>query len=52
MDAAISKIRHNVIATYSKTPMGQFESDDTACFDRIVMLFAMLCFSRMDAPRY
>jgi hypothetical protein len=26
MDAAISKILHNVIATYSKTPMGQFES--------------------------
>jgi hypothetical protein len=44
MDAAISKVLHNVVATYTKTPLAQFESDATACFDRIVMMFAMLCF--------
>jgi hypothetical protein len=33
MDAAISKVLHNVIATYTKTPLGQFESDATACFE-------------------
>jgi hypothetical protein len=42
MNAAISKTLHNVIATYTKTPLGQFESDATACFDQIVMVFAML----------
>jgi hypothetical protein len=50
MGAAISKILHNVIATYSKTPMGQFESDATACFDCIVMMFAMFCFFRIWLP--
>jgi hypothetical protein len=49
MDAAISKVLHNTIATYTKTPLGQFESDATACFDRIVMIFAMLCFMPTDA---
>jgi hypothetical protein len=43
MDAAVYKVLHNTIATYAKTPMGQFESDATACFDRIVMQFALLC---------
>jgi hypothetical protein len=47
MDAAISKTLHNVIATYTKTPLGQFESDATACFDRIVMV---LCFYAYGCP--
>jgi hypothetical protein len=50
MDAAISKTLHNVLATYTKTPLGQFESDATACFDRIVMVFAMLCFFAYGCP--
>jgi hypothetical protein len=50
MDAAVSKILHNVIATFSRTPMGQFESDTTSCFDRIVMVFAMLCFFAYGCP--
>jgi hypothetical protein len=50
MDAAISKVLHNMIATYSKTPLGQFKSDATACFDRIVMCFAMLCFFAYGCP--
>jgi hypothetical protein len=50
MDAAISKVLHNVIATYSKTPLGQFENDATPCFDRIVMCFAMLCFFAYGCP--
>jgi hypothetical protein len=50
MDAAISKVLHNTIATYSKTPLGLFESDATACFDRIVMCFAMLCFFAYGCP--
>jgi hypothetical protein len=50
MDAAISKVLHNVIATYTKTSLGQFESDAQACFDRIVMTFAMLCFFAYGCP--
>jgi hypothetical protein len=50
MDAAISKTLHNVISTYTKTSLGQFESDATACFDRIVMSFAMLCFFAYGCP--
>jgi hypothetical protein len=50
MDATISKTLHNVIAIYTKTPLGQFESDATACFDRIVMTFAMLCFFAYGYP--
>jgi hypothetical protein len=50
MDAGVSKVLHNTIATYSKTPMGQFESDATACFDRIVMQFALLCFFIYGCP--
>jgi hypothetical protein len=50
MDAAISKTLHNVLATYTKTSLGQFESDATACFDRIVMTFAMLCFFAYGCP--
>jgi hypothetical protein len=50
MDAAISKTLHNILATYTKTPLGQFESNATACFDRIVMVFAMLCFFAYGCP--
>jgi hypothetical protein len=31
-DTALSKVLHNVIANFTKTPMGQFESDTTTCF--------------------
>jgi hypothetical protein len=47
MDAAISKVLHTIIDTYSKTPMGQFESDATSCF---VMQFPMLCFFVYGCP--
>jgi hypothetical protein len=50
MDAAISKTLHNITATYTKTPLNQFESVATACFDRIVMVFAMLCFYAYGCP--
>jgi hypothetical protein len=50
MDAAISKILHNAIATFTKTSIGKFESDATACFDRFVMVFAMLCFFAYGCP--
>jgi hypothetical protein len=36
-DAALSKVLHNVISILTKPPMGKFESDVTACFDREVM---------------
>jgi hypothetical protein len=51
MYAAIAKVLHNTIATYTKTPLGQFESDATACFDRIVMVFVMLCFFIYGCPQ-
>jgi hypothetical protein len=50
MDAAISKTLHNVISTYTKTSLDQFESDATTCFDRIVMSYAMLCFFAYGCP--
>jgi hypothetical protein len=50
MDAAVTKVLHNTITTFTKTPMGQFESDATACFDRIAMGFAMLCFFLYKCP--
>ena len=43
-DAALSKVLHNLISYIAQTPMGQFKSDARACFDRIVMAFALLCF--------
>ena len=49
-DAAMCKVLHNHIAHFSKTPLGQFESDAKACFDRIVMDFALLCFHSTGAP--
>jgi hypothetical protein len=32
-DASISKVLHNLTLSLTHTPMGQFESDATACFD-------------------
>ena len=49
-DAAISKVLHNLLSTLTHTAMGQFESDATACFDRVVMEFALLCFKANGAP--
>jgi hypothetical protein len=43
-DAALRKVLHNHLATYTQTALGQFESDATACFDRMVMNFVLLCF--------
>ena len=50
MDAAVAKVLHNTIATLTKTPISQFESDATACFDRISMTFAMMCFFIFGCP--
>jgi hypothetical protein len=52
MDAAISKVLHNVITTETKTPLGQLESNATACFNHIVMMFAMLCFFVYGCPNF
>jgi hypothetical protein len=49
-DAAISKVLHNMVTIFTKTPMGQFESDATACFDREVMNFVFACFRSHGAP--
>jgi hypothetical protein len=49
-DAALSKVLHNLLSFFTKTPLSQFESDATACFDRVVMAFALLCFSVKGAP--
>jgi hypothetical protein len=49
-DAALLKVLHNHRATYTHTALGQFESDATACFDRMVMNFVLLCFRTNGAP--
>jgi hypothetical protein len=49
-DAAFAKILHNHMAHYSKTPLGQFESDAASCFDRIVMAFCFAVMSVWGAP--
>jgi hypothetical protein len=49
-DAALSKVLNNLISSLTKTPMGQFESDATACFDREVMSFVFACFRSRGAP--
>jgi hypothetical protein len=36
-DASISKVLHNLVCLFTRTPMGQFESDVKACFDREIM---------------
>ena len=50
IDTVFSKILHNLMATLTKTAMGQFKSDAASCFDRIVMLFAILDFITTGAP--
>ena len=49
-NTTLVKILHNVISHLMYTPMGQYESDATACFNRIVMQFALLCFKTNGAP--
>jgi hypothetical protein len=49
-DAAFDKVLTNMVSTFSQTPMAQFESDATACFDREVMNFVLTCFSTTGAP--
>jgi hypothetical protein len=46
----LSKVLHNLLSTVTQTALGQFESDATACFDRIVMNFALACFRSSGAP--
>jgi hypothetical protein len=48
-DAALSKVLHNLLSTVTQTTLGQFESNATACFDRIVMNFALACFRSSGA---
>jgi hypothetical protein len=48
-DAPLLKVLHNHLATYTHTALGQFESDATACFDRMVMTFVLLCFRTIGA---
>ena len=49
-DVAFAKILQYHVSKYTQTPMGNFESDAEACFDRIMMAFALLCFSIWGAP--
>jgi hypothetical protein len=49
-DATFSKVLTNLVSSFSQTPMGQFESDATACFDREVMNFDFTCYNSTGAP--
>jgi hypothetical protein len=49
-DATIAKVLHNLTSQLSQTPMGQFESDATACFDREIMKFVLTCYHSAGAP--
>jgi hypothetical protein len=49
-DVAFAKILHTHMATFSHTPIGQFESDAASCFNRIVMLFVFAILSAWGAP--
>jgi hypothetical protein len=49
-DVAFAKILHTHMATFSQTPIGQFESDAASCFDRIVMLFVFATLCAWGAP--
>ena len=48
---AFAKILKYHISKYTKTSLGNFESDAEACFDRIVMAFALICSGVWGAPR-
>jgi hypothetical protein len=50
MDVTITKVLHITMSHLTKTPLGLFESDAEACFDRIVMLMAFLSFKSLGAP--
>jgi hypothetical protein len=50
MDVTFTKILHITMSHLTKTPLGLFESDAEACFDRIVMLMAFLAFKSLGAP--
>jgi endonuclease/exonuclease/phosphatase family metal-dependent hydrolase len=50
MDVTLTKVLHITMAHLTKTPLGLFESDAEACFDRIVMLMAFLAFKSLGAP--
>ena len=43
-DVAFAKIMKYHISKYTRTSLGNFESDAEACFDRIFMAFALICF--------
>jgi hypothetical protein len=49
-DTAFAKILHNHMEHYSKTPLGQFESDAASCFDQIVIAFCFAVMSVWGAP--
>jgi hypothetical protein len=49
-DSSISKVLHNLVSSLTHTPMGQFESDVTACLDREVMRFVLTCYHTAGAP--
>jgi hypothetical protein len=49
-DSSISKVLHNLISSLTHTPMCQFESDATACFDREIMRFVLTCYHSTGAP--
>jgi hypothetical protein len=49
-DTAFSKVLTNIVSDFSKTPIGQFESDAMVCFDREVMRFVFTCFQSTGAP--
>jgi hypothetical protein len=49
-DVSISKVIHNLICLFTRTPMGQFESEVKACFDQEVMKFVLTCYQSNGAP--
>jgi endonuclease/exonuclease/phosphatase family metal-dependent hydrolase len=50
MDVTFTKVLHITMSHLTKTPLGIFESDAEACFDRIVMLMAFMSFKSLGAP--
>jgi hypothetical protein len=44
-DVSILKVLHNRVYSFTHTPMGQFESDAKACFDREVVRFVFTCYN-------
>jgi hypothetical protein len=51
MNVTLTMVLHITMShLITKTPLGLFESDAEACFDRIVMLMAFLAFKLLGAP--